>query len=163
VNNYSTTAANWLSGIDLDFGPGWNLASLTPTTIPTSCATTAGAAWGFYNSVTGTNSGATYGPGFFYETSAGGPALDANPGNNYGDADVDSTCQLTFCWQITTVAQAACVDGISSAVAVNTLSDYEVGSWTSAGCLNDPITSSPSILSCCPAPTMSHPQALPAD
>jgi hypothetical protein len=155
VNNYSTTAANWLSGIDLDFGPGWNLASLTPTTIPTSCATTAGAAWGFYNSVTGTNSGATYGPGFFYETSAGGPALDANPGNNYGDADVDSTCQLTFCWQITTVAQAACVDGISSAVAVNTLSDYEVGSWTSAGCLNDPITSSPSILSCCPAPTMS--------
>lgn len=150
VSNYNQTAANWLHGVDLNFGPGWDLATLVPVSSPSSCATTTGATWGFYNSVTGGFSGTVYGPGFFYETSSGGPALDGNPGNNFGDQGVGLTCPLTFCWRISTDPLAACIDGSSLNVAINTLGDYESGSWSSVGCQNDPIVNFNAALSCCP-------------
>lgn len=156
VSNYNQTAANWLHGIDLNFGPGWNLATLTATTIPPSCATTTGAYWGFFNSVTGSYTGTTYGPGFWYETSSGSPggAIDGNPGNNFGDVNVGAVCPLTFCWQITTVPPGACTAGTSLAVAINTLGDYESGSWSSPGCQNDPIVNFTATLSCCALPVI---------
>lgn len=154
VSNYNQTAANWLHGIDLNFGPGWNLATLNPTTIPASCAATTGAYWGFFNSVTGSYTGTTYGPGFWYETSSGSPggAIDGNPGNNFGDVNVGVVCPLTFCWQITTVPPGSCTAGTSLAVAINTLGDYESGSWSSPGCQNDPIVNFTATLSCCALP-----------
>ncbi len=150
VTNYNQTAVNWLHGVDLNFGPGWDVATLTPTSIPGSCNVTAGANWGFYNSVTGTALGVTYGPGFFYETSSGGPGLDGNPGNNFGDAGVGTTCPRTFCWRITTNQTGSCIDGASLNVAINTTGDYESGSWTSSGCTQDPIVNFNAALSCCP-------------
>ncbi|MFN8287186.1 MAG: gliding motility-associated C-terminal domain-containing protein [Chitinophagales bacterium] len=156
VSNYNQTAANWLHGVDLNFGPGWNMSTLTPVSIPPSCATTTGAFWGFYQSVTGSNSGVTYGPGFFYETSSGnaGGAIDANPGNNFGDQGVGTSCPVTFCWSITTNPAGSCVNGTSLAVNINTLGDYESGSWSSTGCQNDPVGNFISTLSCCNPPTM---------
>src|ERR1043165_1193169 len=151
VSNYNQTAANWLHGIDLNFGPGWDVSTLSATTIPASCATTAGAHWGFYNSVTGGYSGVTYGPGFWYETSSGGP-LDGNPGNNFGDVGVGVNCPRTFCWQITTKPVGQCTSGASLNVAINTLGDSESGSWGSTGCTNDPITNFLATLACCAQP-----------
>ncbi|HLP21687.1 MAG TPA: hypothetical protein VK174_15345, partial [Chitinophagales bacterium] len=156
VSNYNQTAANWIHGIDLDFGAGWDLSTLTPSSIPLPCATTAGASWGFYNSVTGTASGNTYGPGFFYETSSGASsgAVDGNPGNNFGDVGVSTTCPRTFCWRISTKPTGQCTPGASLSVAINTLGDYESGSWTSAGCAGDPIVNFTSTLACCAPPTL---------
>ncbi len=156
VSNYNQTAANWLHGVDLNFGPGWNMATLTPGALPPSCATTTGAFWGFYQSLTGGNSGVTYGPGFFYETSSGNAsgAIDANPGNNFGDQGVGTSCPVTFCWSITTNPAGSCVNGTSLAVNINTLGDYESGSWSSTGCQNDPVGNFISTLSCCNPPTM---------
>ncbi len=156
VSNYNQTAANWLHGVDLNFGPGWDISTLSPTSIPASCATTAGASWGFYNSVTGTFSGTTYGPGFFYETSSGNASgvVDGNPGNNFGDQGVGTACPTTFCWRISTMNAGGCNNGASLNVAINTLGDYESGSWSSTGCGNDPIVNFNSTLSCCPIPTL---------
>ncbi len=156
VSNYNQTAANWIHGIDLDFGAGWDLPTLTPSSIPTPCATTAGAFWGFYNSVTGSASGNTYGPGFFYETSSGASSgtIDGNPGNNFGDVGVSVTCPRTFCWRITTKPSGSCTPGASLSVAINTLGDSESGSWSSGGCGNDPIVNFTASLACCAPPTL---------
>lgn len=156
VSNYNQTAANWLHGVALSFGSGWDLTTLAPVTIPPSCATTTGAFWGFYQSVTGSNSGVTYGPGFFYETSSGNSngVVDNNPGNNFGDVGVGTACPVTFCWRITTKPAGSCVNGNSLNVGVNTLGDYESGSWSSTGCQNDPIANFTSTLSCCNPPAM---------
>lgn len=158
VSNYNQTAANWLHGIDLNFGAGWNIATLTPTTIPPSCATTVGASWGFYNSVTSIRPGSpTYGPGFWYESSSGNATsvTDGNPGNNFGDQGVSITCPRTFCWQITTQPPGACTPGASLQVGINTLGDSESGSWTSNGCTTDPIVNFLATLACCAQPTIS--------
>lgn len=156
VSNYNQTAANWLHGVDLNFGPGWDISTLSPTSIPASCATTSGASWGWYNSVTGSNSGTTYGPGFFYETSSGNASgvVDGNPGNNFGDQGVGTSCPTTFCWRISTLPPGSCVNGASLNVAINTLGDYESGSWSSTGCGNDPVVNFNSTLSCCQPATL---------
>ncbi len=156
VSNYNQTAANWIHGIDLDFGAGWDISTLTPTSIPLPCATTAGASWGYYNSVTGSSSGTTYGPGFFYETTSGSSSgvIDGNPGNNFGDVGVSTTCPRTFCWRIATRPTGSCTPGASLAVAINTLGDSESGSWSSAGCTNDPIVNFTASLACCAPPTL---------
>ncbi len=156
VSNYNQTAANWLHGIDLNFGGGWDLSTLTAVSTPSSCATTAGASWGFYQSVTGSVTGTTYGPGFFYETSSGNAngATDGNPGNNFGDQGVGTTCPVTFCWSIATNPSGLCVNGTSLVVNINTLGDYESGSWTSIGCQSDPVANFISSLSCCNPPVM---------
>ena len=154
VSNYNQTAANWLHGVDLNFGSGWNMATLSATSVPGSCSPTAGAFWAFYNSVTGTHTGTTYGPGFWYETSAGGPGIDANPGNNFGDVGVGLACPRTFCWQITTNPPGSCVPGASLAVSINTLGDSESGSWGSNGCLGDPTVNFLAALACCAQPTI---------
>ncbi len=154
VSNYNQTAANWIHGIDLNFGPGWNLSTLSATTIPPSCAATAGASWGFYNSVTGNVTGNTYGPGFWYETTSGSSSgvIDGNPGNNFGDVGVGINCPRTFCWQVTTNPPGSCTPGASLAVSINTLGDYETGSWGSSGCTTDPIINFLAALACCAQP-----------
>ena len=158
VSNYNQTSVNWLHGIDLNFGAGWNVATLTATSIPAACATTpVGGFWGFYNSVTSSHTPfATYGPGFFFETSSGnaGGVIDANPGNNFGDQGVGLTCPRTFCWQITTNPPGACTPGASLQVGINTLGDSESGSWTSNGCGTDPIVNFLATLACCAQPTI---------
>ncbi len=156
VSNYNQTAANWLHGIDLNFGAGWNLATLTATSLPPSCSTTTGAYWGFYNSVTGNYAGTTYGPGFWYETTSGSSSgvIDANPGNNFGDVGVGTACPRTFCWQITTQPPGACTPGANLSVSINTLGDSESGSWGSLGCTNDPIVNFLAALACCAQPVI---------
>lgn len=154
VTNYNKTALNWLHGIVLYFGAGWDTTTLTPTYIPPSCAQVLGAHWGFYERDSGTFSHIVWGPGFYYETSAGSltGGVDNNPGDNYGDAGVGSSCPVTFCWNITTDATAA--NSSSLCVKVKTTGDSESGSWTSPGCGNDPIASLCATISTCSPPVI---------
>lgn len=160
VSDYSQVSVNWLHGVIPSFGNGWNLASLTPTVIPPSCdqdPLNQPESWDFYNSVTSWNTGQTWGPGFFYESPLGSPfgVSDNDPGDNFGDQSVGAACQPTFCWTIKT--KANCSSGTNLSVSVRTTGDYLSGSYGSAGCLNDPVSTLAATLICCnpTAPVMS--------
>ncbi|HQW99512.1 MAG TPA: hypothetical protein PLS30_11230, partial [Flavobacteriales bacterium] len=78
VTNWNSTNANWFHGVAANFGPGWDMSTLTPGPPPASCS--GSGSWAWYPSVqgtAGTNIG-TQGPGFFYDYNPG----DGNPGNN---------------------------------------------------------------------------------
>ncbi|HWB64995.1 MAG TPA: gliding motility-associated C-terminal domain-containing protein, partial [Chitinophagales bacterium] len=155
VTDYNQSAANWLHGVTMNFGAGWDVSTLTPTSIPASCSTVTGASWGYYNSCTSTATGNTYGPGFYYETSLGASCgcINGNPGDNYGDPDVGSNnCYPTFCWQITT--RPDCSAGTSLLTRVSTTGDWASGSWGSPGCQNDPVANFSAELICCVPPTI---------
>ncbi len=147
VNSYTQVNTNWLHGVQLTFGSGWNLGSLT-TTPPPACQGTG--SWAYYPAGITDNSGQAWPAGFYFETTAGA----TNPGNNFGD-----NCQgninaanWNFCFSITTAA--ACTPGSDLSVVINTSGDGESGSWTSLGCSGDPATNFSAIGACCP-PTMS--------
>jgi hypothetical protein len=105
IYNWDQTSSNWLHGVVPTFGPGWNLATLTPSTIlPGSCSADGGS-WAWYpGGDTSSATGNIYAAGFFYETTLGSSSgvLDNNPGNNYGDNDALNTCSWKFCFTITT-------------------------------------------------------------
>ncbi|MFZ5552566.1 MAG: beta strand repeat-containing protein [Bacteroidota bacterium] len=154
VTSYTEVSQNWLHGIQYTFGAGWNLASLVATP-PAQCpydppgpGNPANGTWGWYNSVTSSATGNTYGPGFFFEYLGD---ADANPGNNFGDA-TNGACTWNFC--ITLTANAACVPGQSLDITINTLADGESGSWTSPACAGDPNYTMNAIMNCCGPPTM---------
>ncbi|MDX2001930.1 MAG: gliding motility-associated C-terminal domain-containing protein [Chitinophagales bacterium] len=127
INGYSQPSANWFHGVTLSLGPGWDAASLTPTTISPSCD--GGGAWLFRNLITSSFSGQSFGPGFYYDRNP----QDGNPGNNFGDNCTSYT--WTFCFQITVNNNV----GASLIIGVNTTSDNESGSWGSnGGCAGDP-------------------------
>lgn len=159
ITSYQQTSANWLHGVVPTFGPGWDASTFVPLATTTtgggtgnSCATTG--AWSWYNtSVTSSATGAVFGPGFYFETAAGGPGLDGNPGNNFGDNN-PGACAWTFCWQIRTKTLANCEQDQGLNVNINTTGDGESGSWTSLACNLDPLVTFFSQSNCCPTPTV---------
>jgi gliding motility-associated-like protein len=146
VTFWNSTNANWFHGIVANFGPGWDLSTLTPGTPPPSCS--GNGSWGWYTSVqgtAGTNIG-PQGPGFFYNNTL--PA-DGNPGNNFGDFCVGAV-NWQFCWTISVLSGPACVSGTGLGVTFNTFGDSETGSWGSAGCGSDPVVpSTPAVIQAC--------------
>jgi hypothetical protein len=159
VTSYQQTSANWLHGIIPSFGPGWDMTTFAPLPTTTvngatgsSCST--GGTWSWYNTnITSSATGAVTGPGFYYETAAGGPPIDGNPGNNFGDAN-PGTCRWTFCWQIRTKQISQCVQDQSLNMTVNTTGDGESGSWGSLACNLDPLVNFFAQSNCCPTPTL---------
>jgi gliding motility-associated-like protein len=135
VSNYSQTGADWIAGVVPTIGPAWVASSLTPVTTPASCD--GQGQWGWYTSCTGTASGQTFGPGFYYDSPAGSTSgvLDGVPGNNYGDNCQNNT--WTFCFSLE-VGQ--CTGGGSGSlyVGVQSLSDYTAGSWGTNACIDPP-------------------------
>lgn len=134
---------NWFQGISISFGPGWDLATLTPGAPPATLGPNGGS-WGWFNSCTGTSPTAigTVGPGFFFDLDQ-----DGDPGNNLGDEQLGG--QWIFCWTITTNSGVNCVDGADLSVTVNSYSDSQIGSWDTPGCFGDPVASQPATLVCC--------------
>ncbi|MFM7727409.1 MAG: hypothetical protein ACKO7B_11945, partial [Flavobacteriales bacterium] len=155
ITSYQQTSANWLHGVVPTFGPGWDMTSFAalPTTTTggaTANSCSANGTWSWYNTnVTSSATGAVTGPGFYYETAAGGPPIDGNPGNNFGDAN-PGNCAWTFCWQIRTKQLAQCVQDQGLNVNINTTGDGESGSWTSLACNLDPQVTFFSQSNCCP-------------
>lgn len=145
VTFWNSTNANWFQGIVANFGPGWDLSTLTPGAPPASCS--GSGTWGWYNSVQGTaatNIG-PQGPGFFYDYN---PA-DGNPGNNFGDF-CTGVVNWQFCWTISVLSPPACVNGLGLGVSFNTFGDSETGSWGSGACGLDPVVpSTPAVIQAC--------------
>jgi len=151
VSQWSPTSVNWLHAVVTDFGPGWNLGSLTVSP-PASCD--GYGSWGWYNSVTSTATGLVSDPGFFYESTQGCSSCNAsNPGDNYGD-NCTGAVNFVFCWDITVADCPPAAHGDNLNVSINTYGDGETGSWTSFACAADPLVDFFATLSCCPQPLL---------
>lgn len=125
MNGFNQVSSNWIEGFDLTLGAGWDLSTLNFITLPNNCS--GNGQWGFYNSVTSTNTGMTFGPGIFYDTAP----YDGNPGNDWGDFNTSGACQWSFCFEITTLA--AC-NALDLSIFVSALGDGTAGSWINASC-----------------------------
>jgi gliding motility-associated-like protein len=145
VSNYSQSGADWLAGVAIQLGPAWDASTLQPVTIPPSCDGLGN--WGWYTSCTGTASGQTWGPGFYYDTPSGSPnfTIDGIPGNNYGDNCQSNT--WTFCFSVE-VGPCNPTGSGSLFVGAQALSDYQAGSWGTNACF-DPPASQAATVQCC--------------
>ena len=129
IQNYNQCNSNWFHTLDLNFGPGWDLSTLTPISVPNGCDGMGN--WDYYNSVTSVSTFQSYGPCFSYDTPSGfaGNVLDGNPGNNFGDNCTVYT--WTFCFSIMVSASSY---GQSLSVDATAIGDGSAGSWTSNTC-----------------------------
>ena len=161
IGGYEQNAADWVHGIVPVFGPGWDVPTLSfPVPFPASCD--GSGEWGWYDSVLGTAGSALpdpQGPGFFYDSSAGGP-FDGDPGNNFGDNNVASACMWSFCFALNTLECPPAENDTDLSIEFLNFSDAETGSWNSSSpCPNDPNYVFKAILVCCVPPEMTavHP------
>ncbi len=137
-----TGTIEWLHSVEFQFGPGWNVSSITPIP-PPSCD--GQGQWLFLGSWTSSNTGQVFGPGFAYDSGLGG-ALDGNPGNNWGDggtnpfdgtdcADIGGDAPaVNFCVNIQVADCPPNNTGDNLNINVNVWSDGDSGSWTQTGC-----------------------------
>ena len=170
ISEWTQVQNNWLHGVQLSFGSGWDLTTLTTTPSPTvlsnwnfvwwaglpSCGY-----WQYYpTGITSSVSGA-WPPGFYFNgtySNSGNSCLsaaDGNPGNNFGDGFGCSGCTITtfpnewtFCWTVHVLN--GCNPGMSLNMTVNTSGDGESGNWSNPGCLDDPAANFSAIIACCP-------------
>jgi gliding motility-associated-like protein len=156
VDKYAEINTNWLHGVQLSFGSGWNAASLvTSPAVPLSTCASHTSSWKFYpGGTTSNNNGSSWPAGWYYEECLG----DNNPGNNFGDDDKAGTALFSvpagvwsFCFSLTT--KPVCSPGSDLSVTLNTSGDGESGNWSDLGCVADPPNIASSIGACC-APTM---------
>lgn len=154
IHGWNQIGNNWLHGLELDFGLGWNMSSFVPTNIPASCSGLG--QWGLYTSVFGQNTQTSYGFGFYFDSTIGGP-LDGDPGNNFGD-DCSNPYSWMFCWDIATDSCRNDMDEWDLDVTINATGDGESGAWGTIGCENDPEDMLTLSLDCCLQSTLQlHP------
>ncbi|HUM48099.1 MAG TPA: SprB repeat-containing protein, partial [Chitinophagales bacterium] len=129
MQNYNQCLSNWFHTVDFNFGPGWDLSTFTPISIPMSCDGMGN--WGYYTNVTSVVTGQSYGPCFSYDSPLGflGNVLDGNPGNNYGDNCTVYT--WTFCFSIMVGATSY---GQSLFVEATAVGDGSAGAWSQNTC-----------------------------
>lgn len=160
VDQYAEVNTNWLHGVQLTFGAGWNQSSLVPQ--PSASYDQLGT-WGYYPGGIIDNQGNAWPAGFYYERFGdplgGGTAADGDPGNNFGDHIPDNINAdqnawpipagiWNFCWTITVTD--ICVPGANLGITINTSGDGESGSWSNNGCNGDPVYVFQAVTSCCP-------------
>ncbi len=146
INTYQGLSINWLHGIVPILGPGWDLTSLAPVGLPTNVTNTG--VWLWATNITSSATGFIVpGPGWFYDTPSGGPPLDGNPGNNWGDG---LTGPWTFQWTVTVGQCPPNVDGDDLSIIVENYADGETGSWVNYDCQADPNEIFNATLECCP-------------
>ncbi len=133
----------WLHSIVPEFGPGWDVTSITNISVPTSCD--GNGSWAYYPSGwTGCNTGQVFAQGFAYNSSAG---IDAScpegafgPGNNFGDgggACVNYPTPTEWCWRMNVRDCPPATNtftGEDLSITIAIYSDGDAGSWTQTGC-----------------------------
>lgn len=145
INDYQGLSVNWLHGIVPTLGPGWDLASLTPVGVPTNVTGTG--VWIWATNVTSSATGNVVpGPGWFYDTPSGGPPLDGDPGNNWGDG---LNGPWTFQWEITVGDCPPNINGDDLSVIIENYADGETGSWINLDCQADPNEIFVATIECC--------------
>ncbi len=147
ISQYTQVNTNWLHGVQVALGSGWNAASIVPTP-PVACQ--GSGQWLWQTSVTSSATGTTYPQGFYFDTVDAG----TNPGNNFGDncSGAITAANWNFCF--TVQVATTCNPGSDLSITINTSGDGESGSWSSLGCADDPATVFQAVGACCP-PTMS--------
>ena len=158
VDNYNEVSVNWIHGVQLGFGSGWNAGSVVAT--PAQSWGNDGT-WNYYaGGITSDNNGAAWPRGWYFNRTSApiggtGTAGDSNPGNNYGDegeGGVVPANRWNFCFDIT--ANAACTPGSDLSVSFATSGDGESGFYGSLACTTDPPLTVEASGACCP-PVMS--------
>jgi len=158
VDDYNEVSVNWLHGVQLGLGSGWNTGSVVAT--PAQSWGGDGT-WNYYPAgIVSNNNGATWPAGWYFNRTSApiggtGTAGDTNPGNNYGDEAEGATVpgnRWNFCFDVT--ANAACSPGSDLSVTFNTSGDGESGFYGSLACTTDPPQSIEASGACCP-PVMS--------
>ncbi|HZF99941.1 MAG TPA: gliding motility-associated C-terminal domain-containing protein [Chitinophagales bacterium] len=129
VGFYQQLGANWIHGFVFELGNGWNPASVVITQFPNTCSGSGN--WGFYNSVTSLSNGQTFGPGVFYDYNNQFTPPDNDPGNNYGDQNVNISCQWYLCFNI--AVATGCTNGDLS-LAIKVTGDGTSGAWGNQTC-----------------------------
>ena len=156
IGGYNQNASDWFHGLVPVFGNGWDVSTIE-FEIPTSCD--GSGEWGWYETVEGTTAvGAAIGPqgpGWFYDSIAGGP-LDGDAGNNYGDNSGGASCNWTFCMTVGTIASCPPAEnGDDLSIEFLNFSDSETGSWDASSiCPEDPNFKFKALLACCAAPEL---------
>ena len=151
LDTWEQQLANWLHGVQVSFGPGWDQSTLT--TVPAVSISGSGT-WSWYNaSVTSEIGNGTFPPGFYYETTSESFGVNSitDPGDNWGD---NATGGWQFCWTITTQDCPPGVDGQDLGISVTTSADGESGDYTSFACSPDPSVDFNGIMTCCPDPIL---------
>ncbi|HWB62635.1 MAG TPA: gliding motility-associated C-terminal domain-containing protein [Chitinophagales bacterium] len=136
MTGYNQLSANWLHGLTLALGAGWDLSTLTVVSMPSPVS--GAGTWSYYpGGETSTHTGVFYGAGFYFETSSGASCgcMNSDPGDNFGDYCSSGTCTWTFCFSIQVSATATA--GQSLSLTLLPTGDGTSGSWGSIGC-NDP-------------------------
>lgn len=132
----------WLTGLELDFPPAWEVATLNVVSIPGSCS---GQGQWIYSDTTAC---APYdlGPGFYFDAN-----LDGNICNNWGDDCTTIPGNMTFCFSITLTDDCSSADA-AIFPRMRVISDDYFGDWSPSLCPN-PIYVQPDFevltLNCC--------------
>ncbi|MBK6835611.1 MAG: SprB repeat-containing protein [Bacteroidetes bacterium] len=143
INQWVQQNTNWLHGVQVTLGSGWNAGTLTGN--PPGSYSTLGD-WEWYSPGPGNQNGTNWGTGFYYDYGAG-----TDPRNNLGDNNANNNIpagEWNFC--VTVTAAAACSPGSDLSISFNTSGDGESGSWSSSGCIGDYPTVYNAVGSCCP-------------
>lgn len=152
INAYQGLSVNWLHGIVPTLGPGWNAATLIAAGLPTNATGTG--IWLWSTNVTSSATGnIVAGPGWFYDTPSGGPALDGDPGNNWGDG---LTGPWTFQWEVTVGDCPPNINGDDLSIVIENYADGETGSWVNLDCQGDPNETFVATIECC-VPVITQP------
>jgi hypothetical protein len=142
ISDWSQINTNWFHGVQVSFGSGWNVSTLT-TTPASSCDGQGN--WAYYpGGVTSSASGVHWPSGFYYDSPLG-PAcscLNGNPGDNFGDNCSGNISVSTWVFCVTITTNSILNSGSDLNVTFATTTDGESGSWSDAGCSGD----SPTIL-----------------
>ena len=153
IGSYKTVNTNWLHGVQLSFGSGWNPALVVPN-VPVSISGIGN--WAYYPAGIGVVNAVNWGPGWYFDSPNPNP-LDGNPATNFGDnicgiavncVDISTAAQWNFCVSLTT--KAACLPGSNLNVTFNTSGDGESGIWSNTGCAGDAPVVFNAIGACCP-------------
>ncbi|MCB0588497.1 MAG: T9SS type A sorting domain-containing protein [Phaeodactylibacter sp.] len=138
----------WLHGVEVKFGPGWNLSTLE-TVAPDACTAPSGN-WAWYDSWQSCNTGETFGPGFAFDAEygllcPGAGRLDGDPGNNFGDGPCDASVSagplpLQFCWSVQVNDNFTTPGEANLNLEISLLGDGYSGSWMPFSCDEAPAT-----------------------
>lgn len=140
VGGFTQTSSNWMHGFVFNFGPGWDLSTLVVTQIPNSCS--GNGYWQYFPSCSSTGSGQTSGPGVYFDYSTPFNPPDGNPGNNFGDQNLNNACTWVLCFKIQVASNC---NSQNLNVGITVTGDGTTGSWGAggtacAGTLNPGIT-----------------------
>ena len=153
VSEFSEENTNWFHGVQIDMGAGWT-GAITNTVPANDCnydptpgpGDAGDGNWAFYNSVTSSATGQTFGQGFYFDNAN---VAGNDPGQNFGDP-TNGNCTWTFCFDLT--VDAGCTAGADLSVTINTTGDGESGSWNSIACTGDVSSQAIASMVCCDIP-----------